>query len=389
MARDGSGVRKASISSIEITFMYKGVRCRERLKLSPTKENIKRAKLHRAAIQDAISKGTFDYSVTFPGSPRAAMFCDVAAPPEIMTIEVYLQDWLAQQKKRLHASTVDGYRKIVDGKIIPALGKINLHELTRLQVKQWVSQSKASNKTIGNTLSVLRAALQEAVSDGLLELNPIDGWRYKNKSPPKQTDDKDPFSRDEQAAILAACEGQGRNLIQFLFWSGVRTSEVVALEWRDIDWVGQTVTISRAMTQAADEAEETKTRAGNRKIKLLPPALEALRDQKQHTFLLRKSVFHNPRTGEPWGGDQPIRKTLWAHALERAGVRYRNPYQTRHTFASMMISSGENIRWLSHHLGHSDMLTTLRIYAKWLTDADQNAGMKGVENYSSATKKAE
>ena len=117
-------------------------------------------------------------------------------------------------------------------------------------------------------------------------------------------------------------------------------------------------------------------------MKILKPALEALQNQKQYTFMAGKRVFNNPRTCKPWLGDQPIRKTLWIPTLKRAGVRYRNPYQTRHTYASMMISSGEPIKWLSKQLGHSDMTTTLRIYSDWLDDAAPDAGSKAVSLFS-------
>ena len=70
MGRDGRGVRAVSESSIEITFMYRGVRCRERISLKPTATNLKRAEQHKAAVEHAIANGTFDYAVTFPGSPR-------------------------------------------------------------------------------------------------------------------------------------------------------------------------------------------------------------------------------------------------------------------------------------------------------------------------------
>jgi len=79
--------------------------------------------------------------------------------------------------------------------------------------------------------------------------------------------------------------------------------------------------------------------------------------------------------GEPWTGDQAIRKTLWAHALKRAGVRYRRPYQTRHTYASMMVSAGEPLAWVSKQMGHTSVVTTARIYAGWIPTSNSQAGM--------------
>lgn len=81
---------------------------------------------------------------------------------------------------------------------------------------------------------------------------------------------------EEQVAILAALSGQGRNLVQFAFWTGLRTSELVALDWGDIDLVRGIVVVFRVLTQKANAAEPPKTVAGNRKVKLLKGALEAL-----------------------------------------------------------------------------------------------------------------
>ena len=61
---------------------------------------------------------------------------------------------------------------------------------------------------------------------------------------------------------------------------------------------------------------------------------------RTYTVKLKETVFHNPRHHKPWKDDQAIRKTVWIPALERAGIKYRNPYQTRHTFASTMLSKG-------------------------------------------------
>jgi integrase len=232
-------------------------------------------------------------------------------------------------------------------------------------------------------LSVLRTALTDAVADELIEINPIGDWTYKRLEPPKEEDHVDPFTPDEQAAILKALPDQGRNLIRFALWSGLRTSELVALQWGDIDFIRGEVRIRRAETQAAKQVAETpKTRSGNRTVKLLAPAKKALEDQKAHTFLANTYVFLNPRNNEPWTGDQPIRKTLWQPALKKAGVRYRIPYQTRHTYASMMLSAGEHPMWVAQQMGHSDWGMIRRIYGRWMPDAAPDAGTKAEALFS-------
>ena len=377
MGRDGRGIKAASESSIEISFMYRGVRCRERVALKPTAANLKRAENHRAAILHAIELGTFDYAATFPTSKNAAKFQEVStAPGDLMTVGDYLDKWLDRQKLQLKASSYEGYRKIVIGQLDPWFGKLKLSELKRKNVRERLSIHPAGNKTLGNIQSVLRAALTDAVDDELLEVNPLVGFTYRKAEGPKEEDDIDPFDRDEQAAILAAMEGQGRNLVQFAFWTGLRTSELVALDWADVDLLRGVVRVSRALTQHSDAPEGTKTSAGRREVKLLQAAAEALVAQKAHTYLVGAEVFQNPQTLARWAGDQPIRKTLWQYALKRAGVRYRYPYQTRHTYASMMLSSGEHPMWVARQMGHKDWSMIIRRYGRWMPDADSQAGSR-------------
>jgi integrase len=96
---------------------------------------------------------------------------------------------------------------------------------------------------------------------------------------------------------------------------------------------------------------------------LLPPAMEALLAQKAYTYLEGKRIFYNPRTNQPWENHAQIRKTCWKYILKKAGVRYRNP--TRHTYASMMLSAGENMLWLAMQMGHRDTEMIIKTYAKW------------------------
>ncbi|AVF54170.1 DUF3596 domain-containing protein [Pseudomonas fulva] len=374
MGRGGSGVRAVSDSSIEITFMYRGVRCRERVALKPTATNLKKAQLHKAAIEHAIAQGTFDYAVTFPGSARAAKFAPESSRE---TVGGFLTRWLEAKRKHVSSSTFEGYRKIVELRLVPSLGHHLVVDFKRKMVRDWLDGLEVSNKTLSNIQSCLRSALNDAVDEELLDMNPLAGWTYARKEAPPRDDDVDPFSPEEQQAILTALTGQARNMVQFALWTGLRTSELVALEWGDVDWVRGEVVISRAMTQAAGgEAEVTKTAAGRRSVKLLRPALEALTAQKAHTFLADAEVFQNPRTLERWAGDQPIRKTMWHPAMKKAGVRYRRPYQTRHTYASMMLSAGEHPMWVAKQMGHSDWTMIARVYGRWMPSADNDAGGK-------------
>lgn len=63
-------------------------------------------------------------------------------------------------------------------------------------------------------------------------------------------------------------------------------------------------------------------------------------------------MFEDPKTGKAWASADAIRKKAWVPTLRKAGIRYRNPYQTRHTFATRHISQGANLFWLATQMGH-------------------------------------
>jgi integrase len=397
MGRDGRGVKPASKSSIEITFVYRGKRCRERIPLPPTAANLKRAEHHRSAILYEISRGTFDYAQVFPNSPRAAEFTDAGSTRE--TLAAYLERWLDVKKTQIAASTYRDYRGIILGLVIPRFGKtMRIGQLRRSHIKEWLATiddqqpRKVTNKRLANIQSCLRSALSDAVDDELIETNPLAGFTFERNEAPRETDHADPLDADEQALVIAkARDPQIANLFQFAFWTGLRTSELIALNWDDIDWTRGVVRVRKAMTRAArGTAEDTKTLSGRRDVKLLGPALAALQSQKAHTFLAGGAVFHNPgwrgRESGRWKGDDQIWEA-WRSTLKRAGVRYRNPYQTRHTYASMMLSAGEHPMWVARQMGHADTTTIMRNYGRWMPSADPDAGGKAVEKFSAVDSK--
>ena len=110
-------------------------------------------------------------------------------------------------------------------------------------------------------------------------------------------------------------------------------------------------------------------------------ALEALHHQKKHTFLLNGFIFHNPQTNRPWDSSDQVRKIAWVPLFKKTGVPYRNLYHTRHTFASMLTSGGENFTWVSKQMGHETTQTTARFYVRWLPNPAIAGGYQPVNNW--------
>ena len=368
------GVRAASDTSIEIDFYYLGARCRERLKLPPTARNLKFAENLLGQVKIEIEKGVFDYHTHFPNSRRAKVY--TSKPGGLVTVAQGLNDWYDEKEGELQHSTLIGYRRIIDNIWAPAVGKTILRDLTRAQIKAVIKSlgTDVTAKRINNVLGPMRGFLAEAFDDQLIDNNPADKLVIKRRAKTDTEDEIDPFTPAEITAILKTAEGQFRNYCQFNFATGLRTSEMIALCWPRIDWIGKRARITQAYVMGA--MKTTKTKAGLRDVDLLPMAIDALKAQKEHSLLVGDTVFLNPYDGKPWKGDREVRGLHWRRVLAKAGVRYRYPYQMRHTFASQALSAGENVMWVAKQLGHKDWTVTARKYARWMPSVVPDAGAK-------------
>lgn len=345
-------------NSVQLSFTFQGVRCRETIPLPPTKTALKELTLKLQAIKHEIRIGTFDYLRHFPYSKKAKEFRKTR--PNLYTIEEALKSWLQRNQAKLQLSTLQDYNSAIYHHLIPTFGHLTIAELTASKVKEWLSELPCSNKRKGNILTPLRQTFDELYHDEIIDKNPL--TRVKNL--PNKTREPEPFTQKEIAKILNELTGQNRNLIQFAFWSGLRTSELIALKWQDVDFEHNRVFIRSAYVRG--QLKETKTKSGKREVTLQPQANEALLDQQAYTKQQNETVFHDPDTNQPWRNDQPIRKKIWISALKKANIRYRNPYQTRHTFASTLLSRGENPLWVAQQMGHKDWGQIIKIYGRYI-----------------------
>ncbi|HHF1961201.1 TPA: DUF3596 domain-containing protein [Haemophilus influenzae] len=369
----GVTIRKHKASeTINITFTFKGVRCREPLSLPVTQSNINYAGRLLGEIQNKIERNTFNYADYFPTSSRLRIFGKLV---EGVTIKHYLDEYIETAKvRRLSPSTIAGYQKVINE--LSDFHKVAVNSLTPAMIKNWIKQQRTKTKTIRNKLSVLRSAIDEAVTDGILQINPVSQIsvdRYKSTNKTASQDDEyevDPFTPQEIELILDNCRfEQWRNLFKFALRTGLRSSELCALHWIDIDFKEKTAHVQKA--KVVGVIKGTKTKSGTRLIELDDVAIDALQDQLNFT---RKSdfVFCDPKTKKPWSSSDAIRKKAWAPTLKLADVRYRNPYQTHHTFFTMHISQGANLFWLANQMGHKGPEMLFRHYGRYLKEYEGN-----------------
>lgn len=359
MARKYRGVSVRGNESIQIAFTYKGKRCREVLRIPPTDGNLRYASNRRIEILSKIERGSFDYLTEFPES-RSAMARASKTGCHI-TVGEAMNQWLISCQKRCAYSTVRGYTSAVRYYLEPRWGHYTLDEMNRQEIEDWINTLTVSAKRINNTLIPLRQVMERAYLDGTIENNPM--TRIKNLK--VQTREPEPFTLEEIDRILSVLEGSHKNALQFGFWTGLRTSELLGLRWENVSIEGGYAIIKEALVHG--RLKEPKTASGKRKIQLHEKAIEALMAQC-HDHKIGDFVFTDPNTGKRWASDQPFRKRVWVPAIKNSGVKYRECYQMRHTFASQMLGESKNPLWLAAHMGHSDWGMIRKVYGRWISN---------------------
>ena len=361
---------EARAGSIRITFTLDGRQRKHTVivngrPLAPNPKNLAYAERLAAEIKEKIRLGTFSLVEYFPATGDTQ---------SQRTVAEQLDNWLAAQ--RIEASTKAGYssaikfwQTLVGDKALRGLK--HSHILTAL-----ASRPDLSGKTINNYMAVLREAMELAVLDGEISANPCAGI----KAAAHQKEPPDPFTRDEADRIVAEFQrhdaGQVANLVAVWMWTGLRTSEISALRWENVDLAGGTLLVTEARVRGVKKST-TKTNVA-RTVKLNSVALAAIKAQKAHTFLAGGEVFHDPRYGAPWVDERAFRRSYWTPTLKRLGIRYRRPYVMRHTYATIMLMASVNHSFAAKQLGHSIEMFQ-RTYSKWIDGQQDDAEMGRLE----------
>lgn len=350
-----------------IAFSFRGVQCRETLSLPHTRANDAYCERLRAEILRHIELGTFLYRDYFPESERAAIFGH--GPAKLRTLKSALEAYRDRIKATMEPSTFAGYRKAVDNVLVPWCGEKRVHEILPSDIRDWVGTQAVSLKRIRNVLLPLRAVLDEAVADGEIQVNPLTKLKLGKLVAPAQREsdfEPDPYSEAEVGTLLAKMPPPDRLAFQLWAYTGLRTGELIALRWPRVDLEAGVLRVVETTTERQDKARP-KTKAGVRAIQLLPAAREALELMRAYTLLGDDRVTVNPRsTRKDKAWDDKTLAKVWRAAHKGTGIAYRNPYTLRHTFASNLLSQGENVAHIAKLLGHKDISMVSRHYGRWV-----------------------
>lgn len=358
-------------TSIRLTFTWEGKQQRQTilvggLPLTPTPANIRYAERLAAEVREKIRLGSFVWEEYFAAGP------DTAAA---LTVDAQVQKWI--ESRRITASTRAAYDSAARFWANALPGAI-VKTLKPSQIMRAIAERpELSGKTLSNYLSVLRESCALSVRDGVAVSSPVDGI----EGPTWQKEPPDPFDPQEREAILAFAQerypGHVHNMLEFWFWTGLRTGELLGLRWENVDLASKTVLIREALVLGERKAS-TKT-ATARTVILNSRALTAMQRQRALTQVQGGAVFRHPATGEQWAREQQFRQSYWRHIFKTLSMRYRRAYNCRHTYATAMLMSGMTPAFCARQLGHS-VEVFLRTYSRWLDGQRDDLEMQRLES---------
>lgn len=373
-------------NKLRLVFYVNGKRHRESLGLEPTKQNINFAKRKREAILYEIKIGTFNYASHFPNSKHAF------GKPKAIDIKALTTAFLESKSMDVRRSTLQRYEWVLRDFCELYGGNRSCETLSPrslMQFKQDLVIGKCG-RTINRNLVTINAFLawlhkMEYVTRDLSKVLE----RVKESEP-----EIEPFSMAEIDKALSHCHQlQHRNMITLLVYSGIRSGELCALAWEDVDFENRTIHVRRS-TYDKRGLKTTKTDK-ERFVDLMPPALEALKAQRHLTYLYPANehevelpgnayrteklrfVFNPKAVRQQKGSDfdyygKRALVRIWADLCKKAGIPHRNQYQLRHTYASWAITHANvNVSYLAQQMGHSDITMVAKVYGKWLKESNK------------------
>ena len=375
-----------------LDFRYQGVRCREQTALDDTPKNRKLVEDLLAKVEQEIDDGIFDYAETFPGSSRAVRFAKssvqtVSAVPRpapshrvvdstdrTPRVREFAETWFGQMKPEWRPSYQETVLVTLNKYTLPKFGNHRVGSITKADLLDWRAQlcamerpkGKLSNERINKIIGITRKMLSEA-AEQFAFTNPATGIRALRKT----KTDIHPFTLEEVRLILDTVRDDYRPYLAVRFYTGMRTGEINALRWRDIDWDGDLILVRNTLYKGQLLAG-AKTAESARDIPMIPQVRLAMEQQRQITPKDREWVFTAPEGGpiDP----KNFCKRVWTPLLKHLGLTYRRPYQTRHTAATLMLAAGEQPQFVSSVLGHSSTQMLYSTYSRYVRNMTRRDG---------------
>ncbi len=297
--------------------------------------------------------------------------------PGTRTVDQLLDRWLETAAPTLKPRTLESYRQTTRLYLRPDLGHVRLAKLTpdRIQRAYAELQRRGLSRAPAKAHAVLHRALRLAVLWGWLAQNPADRVLKPRYAPTR----REVWTEGELATFIEGAKGHWLYPAWLvLIGGGLRSGELRALTWGDVDWAAGCVEVRRALHRIEGEWVLTrpKTLAGERVVTLPPLAMEVLAKQRAQQAAWQAEV------GSEWANARdlvftqadgsPMHAATVCNGLkalcQKLGIRQVSAHDLRHLSASLLLRQGVPLPAVAARLGHGTPHTTAKVYSHALGD---------------------
>jgi integrase len=348
MARNGKNHHLYKIGNVwNFTKMVKGKRIKKPLSSSVTEAREERDRLLKEidTVGDILRNEA-------PTEPK--LFGEVALK------------WGKIKATQVRPSTLRAYRGAMNYYLLPKFGNVPIPDIGYLDIEEFKSELKCGPKRVNKVLGPMRSLFRFAHKAGFIEKNPMD--LVDNLKVTKS--DIYPLSMEEVNFFLEHVSPHYKNFFVVAFFTGMRFGEMAALKWKNVDFKLGVIRVRESRVMGMEGPPKTKRSL--RDIKMLPPVIEALRDQRRATMGRSDYVFLN-QYGRQLLSDS-VNQHVWKPALKKAGLKERSLYQTRHTFATLMLDAGELPGWVQQMMGHETLQMIYDNYYSHIKNYERDDG---------------
>jgi|GEM_PF-228081 len=327
---------------------------------------------------------------------------------EDQTFKEFAENWL-KGKLSVKEATRVSYQGIVNNHLVPYFGNGLISEIKREDIKGFVKEKSEGGeltpKTIHNILLVLHQVLDDAQVEGIVIHNPY----VKIEKPRREKPDVDYLRTHEIPIFLKAaqsnkepkkkvsklsvrpekkekekpkCETTIHAFFYTAIFTGMRRGELLGLKWEDIDRVNSKIHVRRSLYKRAFQTP--KSEYSKRAIDMGPRLMEVLkghRVKQNETKLKVGSEWSNndlvfcQNDGSALDADNLYHRDFKA-ILKKAELRSIRIHDLRHTFASILIAAGHNLKYIQNQMGHSSIKITLDLYGHLMPELHEGAAKK-------------
>ena len=345
-------------------------------------------KTGKRIIKNVLGKTQAEVKQKLSTAMEACKAVDVVRSDDY-TVAEWLRTWFAlYAKPNIRPTTARSYQGSMELHIIPRIGCIKLNKLTgrdiqklykdlmengRLRKAQKSKQPGLSSTTVRGIHMMLHNALDRAVKERLILRNPTEDCII----PKVQKQEMKILHPEDMKAYLEAAEKRGVLSMFYLeLVSGIRKGELVALRWEDLDVEHRTISVSKqALGGLGKElvVNRPKTENSIRAISIPQDAVDLLvLEHEKHPE--NPYLFPSPLTGGMYHPDSVV--NLHKKILKDAGLEHIRFHDLRHTFATMALQNGVDVKTVSNMLGHYDAGFTLRTYTHATRQMQEQAAEK-------------